>query len=437
MEKYAAVFSPIKIKNLLLKNRIVFPPMATWYATSFGEVTPRLISYHRERAAGGVGLNFVEFTVIDPHGKLDPHMLGAYDDAQVPGLKALAQAVHDAGGKIALQISHAGRRARSSNNGGHRPWAPSPVAELGGEIPSEMNQTQIEFIQECFQKAALRAKRAGFDAVEVHCAHGYMIHQFLSPLSNRRTDRYGGNLENRSRFALETVACVRQAVGDEFPLFCRVSGDEFIDGGSSLEEAKVFAKSLERAGADCIDVSAGVYETAERTVPPMAMDRGCNIGLAREIKPHVNVPVIGVGRIKTLEEAEAILQDGAADLVAMGRALIADPELLQKAREGGNIRPCIACNQGCIERLYHGLPITCLVNARTGREYQIPSLSRTPTVKKIAVIGGGPGGLEFSRVAAERGHKVTLFEKEVQLGGRLRIASIPPKKGEIKDFSNT
>jgi 2,4-dienoyl-CoA reductase-like NADH-dependent reductase (Old Yellow Enzyme family)/thioredoxin reductase len=434
MEKYAAVFSPIEIKNLLLKNRIVFPPMATWYATSFGEVTPRLISYHRERAAGGIGLNFVEFTVIDPHGKLDPHMLGVYDDAQIPGLKALALAVHDAGGKIALQISHAGRRARSSNNGGHRPWAPSLVAELGGEIPSEMNQAQIEFIQECFKKAALRAKRAGFDAVEVHCAHGYMIHQFLSPLSNRRTDRYGGNLENRSRFALETVACVRQAVGDEFPLFCRVSGDEFIDGGSSLEEAKVFAKSLERAGADCIDVSAGVYETAERTVPPMAMDRGCNIGLAREIKPHVNVPVIGVGRIKTLEEAEAILQDGAADLVAMGRALIADPELLQKAREEGNIRPCIACNQGCIERLYHGLAITCLVNARTGREYQIPSLSKTATVKKIAVIGGGPSGLEFSRVAAERGHKVTLFEKEVQLGGRLRIASIPPKKGEIKDF---
>jgi pyruvate/2-oxoglutarate dehydrogenase complex dihydrolipoamide dehydrogenase (E3) component len=188
------------------------------------------------------------------------------------------------------------------------------------------------------------------------------------------------------------------------------------------------------AGVDCIDVSAGVFETAERTVPPMAMDRGCNIGLAREIKAHVNVPVIGVGRIKTLDEAEALLQDSAADLVAMGRSLIADPELLKKARVGGNIRPCIACNQGCIERLYHGLAIACLVNARAGREYQILALEKTAKPKRIAVIGGGPGGLEFARVASLRGHKVTLFEKEAELGGRFRVASNPPKKSDIKEF---
>jgi 2,4-dienoyl-CoA reductase-like NADH-dependent reductase (Old Yellow Enzyme family)/NADPH-dependent 2,4-dienoyl-CoA reductase/sulfur reductase-like enzyme len=435
MKEYPAVFSPLKIKNLVLKNRIVLPPMATWYATSFGEVTERLISYHRERAAGGVGLNIVEFTVVEPHGKLDLHMLGVYDDAQIPGLTALAQAVHEAGGKIALQLGHAGRRARSSNNRGRRPWAPSPIAELGGEIPSEMNQAQIDYVQECFQKAARRAKQAGVDAVEVHCAHGYLIHQFLSPLSNRRTDPYGGSLENRSRFALQTVARVREAVGDEFPVFCRISGDEFIDGGACLDEAKVFAKSLEAAGVDCIDVSAGVYETAERTIPPMAMERGCNIGLAGEVKSQVKVPVIGVGRIKTLDLAETILQNKVTDLVAMGRALIADPELLKKSRVGGNIRPCIACNQGCIERLYQGVAIACLVNARAGREYQIPSvLEKAPRSKTIAVIGGGPAGLEFARVAAERGHKVTLFEQGTELGGRLRIAANPPNKGEIQEF---
>jgi 2,4-dienoyl-CoA reductase-like NADH-dependent reductase (Old Yellow Enzyme family)/thioredoxin reductase len=376
----------------------------------------------------------VEFTAVEAHGKLDVHTLGAYDDAQIPGLKALAQAVHEAGGKIALQMSHAGRRARSVHNGEHRPWAPSPIAELGGEIPIEINQAQIDYLQQCYQNAALRAKRAGFDAVEVHCAHGYIIQQFLSPLSNRRTDQYGGSLENRARFAMHTVVRVREAVGDDFPIFCRVSGDEFIDGGSRLDETKIFARLLEEAGADAIDVSAGVYESAERTVPPMAMERGCNIYLAREIKPHVNIPVIGVGRIKTLDEAETILQEKSADLVAMGRALIADPELLKKARTGGNIRPCIACNQGCIERLYHGYAIACMVNARAGREYQVPSLGKAPIPKKIAVVGSGPAGLEFARVASERGHKVTLFEKDAELGGRFRIAATPPKKGEIKGY---
>jgi 2,4-dienoyl-CoA reductase-like NADH-dependent reductase (Old Yellow Enzyme family)/thioredoxin reductase len=433
-ENYPAVFSPLTIKSLVLKNRIVMPPMATWYATRAGEVTPRLISYHRERAAGGVGLNMVEFTVIDAKGRLDSHMLGAFEDAHIPGLTALAQAVHEAGGKIGLQLSHAGRRARSALNGGARPWAPSPIAELGGEIPSEMTESQIRYVQECFQKAALRAKQAGFDAVEIHTAHGYIIHQFLSPISNRRTDQYGGSLENRSRFAVETVARVRQAVGDNFPIFCRVSGDEYIDGGSSLAEAKLFAQILQKAGADLIDVSAGVLESAERTVPPLAMDHGCNIYLAKGIKQQVKIPVIGVGRIKSLAEAEKLLQEGATDLVAMGRSLIADPELLKKSMNGDNIRPCIACNQGCIERLYYGYAITCLVNARVGREFQMPALTKAPVPKKIAVVGGGPGGMEFARVAAERGHKVTLFEKEKELGGRFRIASKPPKKEEIAEF---
>jgi 2,4-dienoyl-CoA reductase-like NADH-dependent reductase (Old Yellow Enzyme family)/thioredoxin reductase len=433
-EKFEILFSPFNLKSLVLKNRLVMPPMGTSYATSFGEVTPRFISYHRERAAGGVGINLVEFAFVEAWGRLSSHMPAIYDDSHIPGLKSLVDAVHQAGGKIGIQIGHAGRRARSSINGGRRPWAPSPIPELGGEIPYEMKQSQIDYLQECFKKAAQRAKQAGFDAVELHTAHGYLIHQFLSPLSNNRSDRYGGSLGNRSRFALETLARIREGVGDEFPIFCRISGDEFVEGGSSLAEAKVFAKFLEKGGADVIDVSAGVLESAERTVPPMAVEHGCNVGLTEEIKRHINLPVICVGRIKTLEEAELILQKKSADLIAMGRALIADPELPRKTRAGGDVRPCIGCNQGCIDRLYNGLAITCLVNARAGREFQIPSLGKAVVSKKIAVIGGGPGGLEFARVASERGHKVTLYEKERELGGRFRIASLPPKRGEINEF---
>jgi NADPH-dependent 2,4-dienoyl-CoA reductase/sulfur reductase-like enzyme len=227
---------------------------------------------------------------------------------------------------------------------------------------------------------------------------------------------------------------VRQAVGDDFPISCRISGDEFLDGGVSLAEAKLFAKLLEKGGADLIHVSAGVLESTERTIPPQAQEHGCNIGLAAEIKRSVNIPVIGVGRIKTLQEAETLLREKKVDLVAMGRAHIADPELLQKARNGGNIRPCIACNQGCIGRLYNGFAITCLVNARVGREYELRFLGKATASKKIAVIGGGPGGMEFARVASSRGHKVTLFEKDKELGGRFRIAAIAPKKGEINEF---
>lgn len=433
-EQFAAVFSPFKVKNLTLKNRIVLPPMATWYTTSSGEVTPRLISYHRERAAGGVGMNIVEFTGPDPRRKLDPHQPGIYDDAQIPGWAALVKAVHEAGGKIAIQLAHGGRRTRSAVNDGLRPWGPSVIPELGGETPYAMSQSQIDYMEDCFMQGARRAKQAGFDAIEIHNAHGYLIHQFLSPLCNLRTDKYGGPLENRARFALEILARVREAVGDDFPISCRISGDEFLEGGVTKAEGKQFAKLLEKAGADIIHVSAGVLESTERTIPPQAQPRGCNMEIAAEIKQSVNIPVIGVGRIKTLGEADALLREKKVDLVAMGRALLADPELIKKAQVGGNIRPCIACNQGCIGRLYAGLAITCLVNARTGREYELRSLEKAAVSKKIAVVGGGPGGMEFARVASERGHKVTLFEKETELGGNFRIAAIAPKKSEIGEF---
>jgi 2,4-dienoyl-CoA reductase-like NADH-dependent reductase (Old Yellow Enzyme family)/thioredoxin reductase len=433
MNKFELLFSPLTIKNVTLKNRVVMPPMGTEFATSFGAVTQRLIAYQKERAAGGVGLNIVEHTVVESRGKLSPHMFGIYDDAHIAGLKSLVETVHDEGGKIGIQLGHGGRRATSSING-CRPIAPSAIPELEGEVPHEMTRSQIDYIQDCWRKAARRAKQAGFDVVEIHMAHGYLIHQFLSPLTNKRTDRYGGNLENRSRFALEILSRVREEVGEEYPIFCRIIADEFVEGGYSIVDAKRFAQLLERGGADVIDVSMGVPESAERTIPPMFFDHGCNVDLTKEIKQQVNIPVICVGRIIHLEEAETVLQQKAADLVAMGRAHIADPRLVQKELAGGNSRPCIGCNQGCIDRLYQGVAISCLVNARVGKEYQIPSFDKVKVSKKIAVIGGGPAGLEFARVAAERGHKVTIIEKEAELGGRFLIGSIPPKKGDIQEF---
>ena len=435
MGKFDILFYPLTIRNLELKNRIVMPPMGTEYATSFGAVTPRLLAYHKERAAGGLGLNIVEHTVVESKGKVSQHMLGAYDDSHIAGLKALAETVHGEGGKIAIQLGHGGRRARGSING-CRPIAPSSIPEFGFESPHEMTASQIDYIQDCWRQAARRAKQAGFDAVEVHMAHGYLIHQFLSPLSNRRTDQYGGNLENRARFPLEILSRVREEVGDDFPIFCRINAEGFVKGGWSITESKQFAKLLERGGADVIDVSMGVPESAERTIPPMAFEHGCNVDLTKEIKQQVNIPVICVGRITHLEEAEAVLQKKAADLIAMGRAHLADPQLIQKELAGETARPCIGCNQGCIDRLYQGVAISCLVNARVGREYQFPSFEKAEISKKIAVIGGGPAGLEFARVASIRGHKVTIFEKENELGGRFRIGSIPPKKDEIMNFLN-
>ena len=432
-EKFEKLYSPFRVKNLVLRNRLVYPPIGTGYTTNLGVVTPKVIAYHQARAAGGVGLNILEFTVVEEFGNLHTNMPGIYDDSHLPGLKSLTEAIHQAEGKICVQIGHAGRRAKSTYNGGRRPRAPSSIPELGGDHPYEMNQSQIDYMQECFHRAAKRAKQAGFDAVEMHAAHGYLIHQFLSPLSNRRSDAYGGSLENRARFALETLARIREGVGDEFPVFCRVSGDDFLDSGCSLAETKQFVKLLEKAGADLIDVSAGVPESSERVVPPMAVGRGCNVEMTAEIKRQVSLPVICVGRIKTLEEAEAILQGGSADLIALGRALIADPDLPKKTLAGARVRPCIGCNQ-CIDRLYRNMGVACMVNAQLGREAQDSVMSAARSAKNIAVIGGGPAGLEFARIASARGHQVTLYEKDRVLGGKFRIGAIPPHKSELADY---
>lgn len=427
--------SPIMIGNLQLRNRMIMAPMVTNYAYGDGSVTDRLVAYHEERARGGVGMIIVEASYVHPSGKGFKNQLGIYSDRLIPGLRRLVEAVHAQGAKIAIQLYHGGRQAKSAVTG--QPLlAPSPIPDPTiGETPRELTKEEIGQLVEAFAAAAQRARRAGFDAVEIHGAHGYLINEFLSPYSNKRTDEYGGPLENRMRFPMEVVRAVRRAVGVEYPIIYRLSADEKVPGGLTLEETKIFARRLEQEGINALHISAGVYETASWIIQPMYLPRGCLADLAQGIKSEVKIPVIAVGRINDPEMAESILAAGKADLISFGRELLTDPEMPRKVVEGrlDEVRHCIACCQACIDELFLDHAIGCTVNARTGFERDFP-LDKASRPRKVLVVGGGPAGMEVARVAALRGHQVTLWEKEGELGGQLPLASASPQKGEIATF---
>jgi 2,4-dienoyl-CoA reductase-like NADH-dependent reductase (Old Yellow Enzyme family)/thioredoxin reductase len=434
MVKLVKLFEPVKIGKMELKNRIVMPPMTTSFASEMGTVTQRLVDYYAERAKGGVGLIIVEATSVDsPLGRLFPTSLSVDRDLYIPGLNDLAESVQAYGAKIALQLVHAGRQTTLAATEGQQPVSSSDApSSVPGMRARALSGQEVKGMVEKFAEGARRAKVAGFDAVEIHGAHGYLIAQFLSPYINRRTDEYGGDLEGRTRFALEVAQRTRDKVGDDFPLIFRISGDEFIRGGLTLEDTKAISKMMQRY-VDAVHVSAGLRETAYRATQPMALPRGCLVPLAEGIKRAVEVPVIAVGRINDPILAEEILSQGKADLIAMGRALIADPEMPRKAMEGRleDIRRCIACVRGCSERLMQGLRISCDVNAAVGRERDCviaPAVRR----KRVTVVGGGPAGMEAARVAAVRGHAVVLYEKERKLGGQLNLSIKPPHKEEIQ-----
>ncbi|MFH1756907.1 MAG: FAD-dependent oxidoreductase [Pseudomonadota bacterium] len=429
---FPLLFSPISIKGLLLKNRIVMPPMCTSFATVGGVVTDRLIGYYQARAEGGVGLINIEFSYIHPTGKVFEHMLGIYDDRLIPGLRRLAQSIQQQGAKVIIQISHAGRRTHSDVIG-CLPVAPSPIPRLNGETPRELSLPEIEEMIHDYIQAARRAKEAGFDGVMIHMAHGYLIQQFLSPLSNQRMDRYGGDWGGRSRFAWEILKGIRQEVGNDYPVTCRICGDEFLRGGIDLPAAVQLSRLLEANGIDAIEVSAGTHETPQVMSAPPYFPMGFLAHLAGGIKKEVNIPVGSVGRIHDPRLAEALLEQGKSDLIAVGRALIADPEWPNKAYQGriDDICPCVSCNQGCNDRMYYQQDISCTVNPGVGREITF-ALTPARKKKKVLILGGGPAGLETARIAAMRGHRVSLYEKEKELGGQLRIASAPPAKEDLE-----
>lgn len=434
MQEFNNLFQPLQIKSVVLKNRMIMAPMATRFATVGGYVTPRLINYYAARAQGGVGLVTVEAAAVSPEGKGWGSNVGIWEDEFLPGLTQLATAIHNGGAKAAIQIFHTGRRAYKEIIG-QQPVAPSPIPAFNGDMPIELSLFEIEHLIENFANAALRAKQAGFDIVNLHVAHGYILHQFLSPLSNKRTDLYGGDLARRARIILKIITRIRELVGPDYPLFCRLTGDEFASLGLDLAECQKIACILEGAGVDLIDVTGGGPDAPHKIVQPMTEPRGCLVHLAAGIKQVVNIPVAVVGRINNPRLAEEILSSNHADLIVMGRPLIADPELPNKAFLGkeNEIRPCIACNQGCLDRMSRGVGISCLVNPLVGGE-GLTEPQPVAEPKNIVVVGGGVGGMEAAVIAAQRGHKVVLLEKNNTLGGQALLAAKPPHKEEIDNL---
>lgn len=430
---FPKLFEPGRIGSLEIKNRLVMPPMATNYATKDGQVTDRQIEYYAERAKGGVGLIIVEVCCVDaPVGKGFVGQICIDDDKFIPGLSKLAKAIKKRGARAAIQLHHAGRQA-SSEITGHQPVAPSPIAAEDGDQPRPLTIVAIQELVNRFGDAAGRAKKAGFDGVELHGAHGYLISQFLSPLSNHRQDAYGGSVEKRAKFLLDIIKDARSKVGNDFPLWCRLSAMEIsADGGITPEETQIVAKLAEKAGVDAIHVSA--HQVGPARKPPMAQPP-CNfVPWAQAIKEVVKVPVIAVSRI-TLEFAEDIVRDGKADFVSMGRELLVDPYLPQKARHGNarDIRPCIYCLT-CLDSINTSREgVRCVVNPTLGRERE-SVLKRARSPKKVVVVGGGPGGMEAARVAALEGHEVVLFDEGEKLGGQLILAAKPPYKDTLETF---
>ena len=441
MARLEKLFEPIRIGELELKNRIVMAPINSHLGTELGAVGERLIDYYVERAKGGVSLIISDAMCIDWHvGKAGTSPLRIDEWKYVDGLHDLTEAVHHYGTKLAAQIHHAGRQnSVAVCTEGQELVAPSaiPCLPTGGEMPRALTIKEIEELVNKFVLAAQRAKAAEFDAVEIHGAHGYLITQFMSPHTNKRTDEYGGDFEGRMKFPLKIVEGIRAALGPDFPILFRMCADEYIEGGLTLEDSKHIAQRLEAAGVDALDITSGIYESPPAwhawIYPIYDMAPGCRVYLAEAIKKVVDIPVIASGKIGDPALAEEVIKEGKADLVAMGRPLLADPELPNKAAKErlDDIRPCLYCDEGCVGGLSHLWHIGCQVNPALGREreYRIKSAER---VKRVVIVGGGPAGMEAARVAAMRGHDVSLFEKEEQLGGQLIAASAPYFKQPIK-----
>ncbi|HON58220.1 MAG TPA: FAD-dependent oxidoreductase [Smithella sp.] len=435
--QFPHLFSEIAINGMTLKNRAVMPPMGTGYGNADGTVTDRLVAYLARRAQGGTGLIITEICAVDPRGRGLPTQIGIWKDDFIAGLACIPRELHRYGAKVALQLHHAGRETFEAVIG-MKPEAPSaiPSAVLGQSCEA-MSPERIAEMVERFAQAARRAREAGFDGVELHGAHGYLLNQFLSPFSNHRDDAYGGSEENRKRFVLETIRAVRKSVGGDYPVWIRVSADEMIRGGYDLSFMRRFAPQMVEAGVDAIHCSVGVYSTpGNLSVASMDTESGFNLFRARAIKEVVTVPVIGVGRIHRPQVADEAIARGDADLISFGRQHLTDPDFINKAREGAleDIRWCTACNQGCIERLsFEMKSATCSFNPECGREYTLP-LSGVDAPGRVWVIGAGPAGLSAAMTAASRGHRVEVYEREAQAGGQLIPASRPPHKAAFGDW---
>ena len=425
------LFIPIKINSMDVKNRIYLPAMHMAMARDF-EVTDQLTAFYEERAKGGAGMIVVGFATVDEQSGSTLN-IGAHKDEFIPGLARLAEAINRHGCRSCVQLNHAGRYNFSFFMDGKQPVAPSPIASrMTGETPKELTRDEIKGIVDSFAQAALRVKKAGYDAVEILSGTGYLISEFLSPITNQRTDEYGGSLENRMRFGLEVVQAVRAAVGDDYPIIVRLNGNDFMPKGQGREELRQYAVALaNQGGVDALCINVGWHEARVQQITT-SVPRGAFSYLARGIKESVGIPVIASHRINDPGAARELISDGMCDMAAMGRSLIADPYLPQKAQEGREfeIIHCVACAQGCFDHLFQLKHVECLCNPRAGHELdQYPAKADSP--KKVMVIGGGAAGMLAAVTAARQGHKVVLYEKEGRLGGQLHLAGAAPGREEF------
>lgn len=429
------IFEPITINGTTFRNRMVVSAMVTNYCNEDGTPSEKFMAYHEHKAKGGYGIIITEDFAVTRTAGASKTLAGIWNDCQIKPWKVFTDRIHNAGAKTIAQIYHAGRQT-SSQITGEQPIAPSAIKDpTMPEMPREMSTEEIHRLVQAFADAAVRAKKAGFDGVEIHGAHGYLINEFVSPFSNKRCDEYGGSTENRTRFPREIIQSVRKAVGSDFPIFYRMSSEEYVPGGLEIEEAKLIAKLMEDAGADCIHCSQGVFATGHIIIPPAPVPVGGFVHHAAALKSVVNIPVIAVGRINDPMLAESILASGSADLCTMARASLADPEMPEKAKRGecAAILHCIGCVQGCAGEHEKGNPIRCLVNPLTGMEDEY-DLTPVATPKSVVVVGGGVSGCEAAIAAAQKGHHVTLLEKSNELGGQWIAASIPMAKGDFSSF---
>lgn len=432
--KFNAMFQPIQIGPMTVKNRFVVPPMGNNFANTDGTMSDQSAAYYAARAKGQFGLITIEATVVHKGAKGGPRKPCLYDDSSIDSFKKVIDACHAEGAKVSIQLQNAGPEGNAKNAGAPIQAATAIQSADGRDIPKEVTTEDVYALIKGYGEAAERAMKAGADAVEIHMAHGYLVNSFLSPRTNKRVDEFGGSFENRMRFSRMIIEEVKAKTEGKIAVLARINSTEDMPGGLDNHDMAAIAAYLEDCGLDALHVSRAVHIKDEYMWAPTVIHGGFSAELVTEIKNSVSIPVITVGRYTEPQFAELMVRQGRADLVAFGRQSLADPEMPLKAQEERleDMTPCIACLQGCVANMYAGKPICCLTNPQLGREVEgIPSAEKA---KKVYVIGGGVAGMYAAYIAKIRGHEVTLFEATDKLGGNMRLAAYPPGKGDITNM---